>query len=230
MKETGNIFAPDPNRRVFTGVAATEADPEARGMSGVNSHPCTAGTEGGMSWESQVLGYRGCRGRPGCWEARPVLGEISEHRDQGMHRDTHFHCKSQIYSNTGCPTALVWSIPLQCGPQTRSRALLGAEALHQQLSRGDQTSTSPFYQQYPQFPHRRTVFGTRSGWQRPGQAQGAGSEPSPPLGLPGHAERHIRSSGPGASGMPPLSAPHRGLIPLLGHPRAKKYNTCRIRV
>lgn len=52
MKEMGNIFAPDPNRHMSTSVAATEADPEARGMSGVNSHPCTAGTEGEMSGET----------------------------------------------------------------------------------------------------------------------------------------------------------------------------------
>lgn len=55
-------------------------------------------------------------------------------------------------------------------------------------------------------PAAGLMFGTRTRWQSPGQTKGVGSEPRPPLGLPGHAKRLIQTSGPGSSEIAPMSA------------------------
>lgn len=57
--------------------------PRPEGCQGLTATPAQLEREGGMSWETQVLGYRGCTGRPEHWEARDVLGERSEHWDEG---------------------------------------------------------------------------------------------------------------------------------------------------
>lgn len=179
-----------------------------------------------MSWETQVLGYRGCTGRPEHWEARDVLGERSEHWDEG--------------------DALGDPFPLRESDLQRHRLSHGAGAAHPTPVRSphrawcpswgrsaspaarpplgvDKTPRSLFHQQqHPQCPRRWADARHQEARAEPGQARAAGPEPSPARGLPGHAERHIRTTGPGRSAIAPASAPHRGSNPVARTPAGEE--------
>lgn len=153
---------------------------------------------------------------------------------KAMPWETHFPCESRIYSDTGCPTVLARRIPPQCGPHTGPGVLPGAEALPQRPGRPSGWIKHPGACSTSSSILSAPAAGLMPGTRRRGQSRGRrGQRGRSPARLGGCPAMRSGTSGPPARDgarsrrRPPRTA---ALIPLLGHPRAKKYNTCRIRV
>lgn len=160
-----------------------------------------------------MLGYRRCGGRPEHWEARDVLAGRSEHLEEGLHWERPISTVRVRFTATQAVPRCWCGAPRSSAvPKADLVSFLGHECFT--LGMGQTSIPKSVLPAAPSLPLGWTDVWHGSCGQSPGRARGAALKPSPALGLPGHAERHIWSSDPAGSGIPPVSA----LIPLLGHP------------
>lgn len=203
--------------------------------------PRPEGCQGLTTTPAQLEQREGCPGRARCWDTGDVVG------DQGTGRQGMFWEGDQSTGIRGCtgrPMSPVrvrftvtqavprcWCGASHCSvvPKPGLVSFSGQKCFTSgsPTSGVDQTSTNPFYRQYPPFPCRWTAVWHQEPRAEAGAGAGSGAGAQPASG----AARPCGAAHPEPRpGMERDPAPHRGLIPLLGHPRAKKYNTCRIRV